>query len=106
MPAIYDFQSEDGDVVERWFPSISKSPMSIRIDGKKYKRCVSDKANTQAKWKKYEVISQPKGFLPGAPVSKRTGRTIIESPAEERRAAEHILGHNGDNWGMSSDQKG
>lgn len=38
MP-IYVFESEDGDVIERYFP-LRRRPRSIRVDGKRFERLI------------------------------------------------------------------
>lgn len=88
MP-IYEFQSEDGEVIERVHPMREAPPIDsvIEVDGKKYKRIASGGVSVEAakvNCNKYPYFSMRHGaFMPGAKHDKQ-GRSFIESPTHER----------------------
>lgn len=91
--AIYQFRADDGEVVERVFPMSAAPPLGavIEQDGKRYRRILSDTTETIKQFKPYVSVAAPRR-APGFKHDPKTGRTVIETPADERRMA-RFLGH-------------
>ena len=91
--ATYEFQAEDGEIVE--VQASMNSPMSTRMKitrkGKVFLRVLAGNIQATPEFKEYESFTVPKG-MPGCPVNPKTGRTIITSRAEEKRVAEQRTG--------------
>jgi hypothetical protein len=90
---IYEFQAEDGSIVERDYP-MAQAPQlgqAITVDGKKYKRILSAGSQQVIKeFKEYESVACPKGVEkidPSIKVNPKTGRPIITNRAQEREIA-------------------
>ena len=85
---IYEFQSDDGEVIERMF-SMANAPdlgKKIVVKGKTYKRVLSGAIELIREFKPYVCYSKPKG-LPGCRTDTKTGRSVIESKSQEREIA-------------------
>jgi len=87
---LYEFiDTDSGKLVELEFrmmdaPSIGDT---IRRDGRNLRRLVpSLSPEIRREFKPYVAISKPKG-MPGCPVDKKTGRSVITSREMERNVA-------------------
>lgn len=81
MPT-YEYQSDDGAVIEEVMAMAASKPETIIRDGKTYRR-VFGNVRMQPIWKPY--ISMKGGaFLPGADGHDKQGRSIIGSQKTER----------------------
>ena len=89
MP-MYEFQTPDGDVVEKFIPMKDAPDFGevVDVDGVPCKRIASPSAVSRPTWTPYVSSRLPKN-LPGFECTK-SGKPIISSQAVERNAASKL----------------
>jgi hypothetical protein len=92
---IYQFQSEDGEIIEREYSMSSPQAAGkgITVKGKKYKRILTSGAHApevNSGFKAYVSVAAPKGLDkidPSIPIDRKTGRPVITNHRQEKEVA-------------------
>lgn len=90
MP-IYEFQSDDGEKIEKFY-LVAKAPnvgKTIKHKGKKYVRIMSLDTQIEKGFKPYVSYTLAKGQWPDLKLDPKTGRSIIETRQQEKNLARH-----------------
>ena len=97
MPA-YQFQADDGEVIERFYPIREAPPLGavLRVSGKKFRRIVS-LPGSLPDFKPYSTNAIPRR-TPGFRHDRR-GKPVVENRQQERRYAKRM----GYEWTNSKD---
>lgn len=85
MP-LYEYMDKNtGKVVEKMF-RMGKAPSKIRLGSTVYTRIISSGIQADVGFKPYITVAGPKG-IPGCQVDAKTGRSVIETKAQEKEFA-------------------
>lgn len=92
---MYQFRSDDGDIIERNYPMAEAPDLGFAVveKGKTYKRILSVDIQIEKEFKPYESIACTRGvekFDSSIKVNKKTGRPIISSRAQEKAVAKQL----------------